>query len=735
VLLRVFQFCFLLVLTAASAGAQSNFHLKNEKEEPIEGAIVTFMSLNSDAYQILYSGRKGLVTPPSFPFPMLVKVQMMGYRTFVDTLKSATPISVTLKRAAANLGEVVVTGDYRPGYQAGSVHQIDVITREEIDRRGAVNVQDLLSQEINMQTSNDPAMGSSLAIQGTGGEHIKFLVDGVPLTGRKNGNIDLAQLNLNNIERVEIVKGPMSVLYGSDALGGVVNLITRKPKSGLNSAGFNTYYESVGTYNTDVSAVTGFGKATVGLNAGRNFFNGWSKQDTGRWQQWKPREQYFGDLRYSKTYTKTTFTYISSYFREEVLNKSEPVVTPYFARATDQNYRTWRVVQQLQATQQLSKSSSMQFAGAYSWYRYIKNTWVKDMVSLNEELSGDTLDDDTTTFKTAFFRAIYNWNPDSSAWHIMAGTEFNNDNAIGARIDGQEHAITDLGVFASVDYKIFNSLTLRPSLRYIYNSKYDAPLVPAFNIHYAHGNMIWRAGYSAGFRSPSLKELYLSFFDNGIHNVHGNPNIGPERSNNFTASAEYRGGIQNVTITGSVSAYYNAIRNRITLVEKDPLTALFQYDNLDEFYARGAEARLRAGWKNLNVETGFAYTGTNEKLKNYLTQADVAWYPEISGAVDYTVQKYKTTFSVFVKAFGERPIYRYVDNTPVRFMNEGYQLVDLSIRKPFLKNKVIITTGVKNLLNVTDVRANSGGGVHTTSGNSAMIAMGTNFFAKLSCNF
>ncbi len=706
-----------------------------EKGQPIEGAVVTYTPLAGGAPTITFSDRKGEVRFPDNFLPLILKVQMMGFATLIDTLKDPGASQRTLRPAAANLGEVVVTGDYRAGYQSGSVHQVDVITRDEIDRRAAVNVQDLLSQELNMRISNDPAMGSSVAINGTGGEHIKFLVDGVPVTGRKNGNIDLAQMNLNNVERVEIIKGPMSVLYGSDAIGGVVNLITRKQQPGVSSGRVNAYYESVGTYNFDATAGAGIGKFAANLNAGRNFFDGWSKEDTGRWQQWKPREQYFGDLRLSTTLHRTALSFTSSYFREEVFQKSEPVITPYFAYATDQNYRTWRVVQQLQATQQLSKSSSLQLTGAYSWYQYIKNTWRKDMVNMDEELTGDLSDDDTTTFKTIFARLVYNWNPDSSAWSILSGAEVNNDNAFGQRIDGQEHTITDVALFTSVDYK-WKGFVFRPSARFIYNSRYDAPLVPAFNVMYSVGKISVRTGYSAGFRSPSLKELYLDFYDNGIHNVQGNPDLEAENSDNFTFSTEYRSAVNKVNVTASISAFYNAIKNRITLVEKDPVTGLYMYENLDEFYSRGGEVRGRASYSNINLEAGFAYTGTNDVISGYEQQADIAWYPEFTAAADYTLLKSKTTFSLFWKNYGERPVYRYVNDEPVQSTNEGYQLLDASIRQPFLKDKLQVTAGAKNLLNVTDVRATSGSGVHTGSvAGGAPVAMGTFFFTKISFTF
>ncbi len=88
--------------------------------------------------------------------------------------------------------------------------------------------------------------GTNLSIRGLGGENLKVLIDGVPVIGRLNGNLDLGQMNINNADHIEMVEGPMSVIYGSNALAGVVNIITKENKNVPVSANVNGYYESVG---------------------------------------------------------------------------------------------------------------------------------------------------------------------------------------------------------------------------------------------------------------------------------------------------------------------------------------------------------------------------------------------------------------------------------------------------------------------------------------------------------
>ena len=151
----------------------------------------------------------------------------------------------------ATLEETVVTGVPMPVKLQNALAQYRIITKAAMLAQGAVTVADALTTQLNINLGNDRVLGSNITMQGLGGDKVKLLIDGLPVNGRENGNIDLGQISLNNVARIEIVQGPMSVLYGSDALGGVINIITAKATKQAVSAGFN--YEDAGRYNADVA--------------------------------------------------------------------------------------------------------------------------------------------------------------------------------------------------------------------------------------------------------------------------------------------------------------------------------------------------------------------------------------------------------------------------------------------------------------------------------------------------
>jgi len=118
--------------------------------------------------------------------------------------------------------------------------------------------------------------------------------------GRLDGNIDLSQINLSEVDHVEIVEGPMSVIYGSNALAGVINIITKENRRSSLMSGFESYYESVGVYNLNGNFSMNRKNHGIGINFGRNFFGGYSIEPDARSKQWKPKEQYNGRIHFTQ---------------------------------------------------------------------------------------------------------------------------------------------------------------------------------------------------------------------------------------------------------------------------------------------------------------------------------------------------------------------------------------------------------------------------------------------------
>ena len=130
-----------------------------------------------------------------------------------------------------NIEEVVVTGQYTPQSIKKSLYKVEVISSDDIKRMAVNNVAEVLNQTLNILIIPEKNTGDSKAnIMGLGADYTKVLVDNIPVVGDTGlgSNIDLTKLSLDNIERIEIVKGSMGVEFGNNAVAGVINIITRK---------------------------------------------------------------------------------------------------------------------------------------------------------------------------------------------------------------------------------------------------------------------------------------------------------------------------------------------------------------------------------------------------------------------------------------------------------------------------------------------------------------------------
>jgi outer membrane receptor for ferrienterochelin and colicins len=219
----------MLVLLAAKVlfGQQATIRIIDGKtKEPVAFAHVCFEGLTSATLKHFVTDIEGRV-PNQCNEVSKVAVSYVGFETLADTVRPGVSVTFELVPAVLNMSEVVVTAQLIPERADKSIYKINVINSRQIELKAATNLTDLLSTESNMRISQGGILGSSLSLQGLSGENVKFLVDGVPVVGRLNGNIDLNQLNLYNVDHVEIIEGPMSVIYGSNAIAGVVNIITK----------------------------------------------------------------------------------------------------------------------------------------------------------------------------------------------------------------------------------------------------------------------------------------------------------------------------------------------------------------------------------------------------------------------------------------------------------------------------------------------------------------------------
>jgi outer membrane receptor for ferrienterochelin and colicins len=656
---------------------------------------------------------------------MLGSVYLVNGQTAIDSIKSR------------GLNEIIVTGQIGETTQKNSVLKVKVIDLKRINLQGAYNLPSLLANELNVRINYDPMLGNSISLQGISGQNIKVMIDGVPVIGREGGSIDLSQINLSSVERIEMIEGPMGVNFGSDAMGGVINIITKKSVKNHSRMSAGTYAESIGQYNFDLQATTGFKKFGIQTNFQRNFFQGFSTDETSRAKTWKPRTQYLADLNFSYFLKNGTLRFNNSFFDEKTTDKGISTINSFEGTATDQYYLTRRIGTSLFYDKKLNNQWSLNVIATYQNYRRIRRSVFIDLTTLDEHLVNDADVQDTNYFNLYMSRGILTNRTAHKKLNYQLGYEINIDEVTGSKIQNGYASIGDYGLFGSAELKVNKQLVLRPAVRYIFNTQFAAPIIPSLNIKFDFNtNWAMRASYARGFRAPSLKELHLAFVDPN-HSLQGNENLKAETGHNFQLTFTRTNRIyKNYTLTIEPMLFYNKINNMIDLVRLNATTVAAQYNNIANFENAGFNLNTSVTSNTVTMQIGYAFSA---KQNSIMAQAGTNTYfytNEFRANTSYTYTRTETSISLFYKYNGAVQNYQYnvSDNTIILGNIADFSLLDFTVNKYFLKRKVNVTLGSKNILNTTNVQANLVTGPHGSSGNSALIAMGRTYFVTLKIN-
>lgn len=500
---------------------------------------------------------------------------------------------------------VVVTATRSPSGLGESPVAVEVVTREEIEASGAESLGEVLEEQPGLFIE-DTVTGTAIRMQGMDPEHTLILVDGQRVLGQKDGVIDLDRFQMDDVERIEIVKGPSSSLYGADAMGGVIHIITRDPTPQLR-AGLHLRGGTLG--RVDGSGDLSFGSEHVRhkLVAGWHQADPWDLDPSDEATTASGYQQ--GDVAYSlgvRPNADVKLDVDASYLQRRMAGVDQTLTGATFdtraivedARssfsgwwtATADTKLSWRLSGSLYRAQQLSDQRLSRSGDNVTDER---EQLAESSVQIDQVLGGHVL--------TAGLDGLYQ------------------DITSGRLVDGKGNR--HRGAFFVQDVWAIGPkeglhATVVPGFRLDVDSQFGAAPTPRLALAFFRDAVTLRLSVGTGFRAPNFRELYLNFENPGAgYVIAGNPELRPERSRNLNASLSWA----KDTLDTSFQVYRNDIANLInisTVDTPDGSDLLFAYANVEQAVTQGLDAQIR--WKPdpVALELGYAFTDARDKARN-----------------------------------------------------------------------------------------------------------------------
>lgn len=551
--------------------------------------------------------------------PAELTVRSVGYETKTLVLESDVTgnLVVRLKKSLLNLDEVTVTGTRTEKTVAETPVMTRIVPSEVLQRNDFESMIDVLEYNIPGLRFNTDPRGNNIQVQGLENSYILILVDGERLSTTPGGPIDFDRLTTANIKKIEVLKGAASALYGSSAMGMVINIITDIPKRPQEGWAKVRY----GKYN-DLQLDAGVGMKYKGFYA-QTLFNRTSSDgydltpETPESFTENPSHHMTIEekLGWNNQYSRITVK--GSLYWGEVENPWESTAPTHYRSLT----------KTLQVNAEHAFNDRYKLYGTYAGDFYTRKT-VYDFLYLPD--STNAWSHEQTV------RLVDEFKP----WDnlvIVKGFEWNGTKNYNKMQYGKEKTIRDMddaNLFAQADWMITDRLEVIGGFRYTHNSEFGSAFTPKINLMYSPGNFKIRAGYSRGFKTPGLTELYSDFNMGSVsHNI-GNPDLKAEHSDYFSVSGEYT---WQGRLMLTAELYQNTVDNKINSYNvdiEDPkpgeLGTELRYENVKGVRIRGAEATatyypvsallLRTSYAfcdALNKETGLQLSGNSKHAMNW----------------------------------------------------------------------------------------------------------------------
>lgn len=533
---------YILVLSTSYTFAQEVILRGIIKDSEGHGLPKTTVSLGSK--QVLSNNDGSYELKQIATGSTVLEVKRLGFKIHRDTLHIALGINIfdiVLQREDQNIENVFVTRQRKGHSNAESLIKIEnsimpvtIVDRRTIQLMGSRRLDEVVKEQTGIAIVNDVSAGArsvGVQMQGFGSEYIMVLIDGQPMVGRNGGNFDLSRISVSNVERIEITKGAASLLYGGDALGGTINVITKHHITAPQLYGSISY----GTNNTTDISVDGEApilknKGSIALNTNYYHTDGFNTdQGNIKGTTAPPYDSYGAQARFRYRFNDNNLLSIMGRggLRRSFMDKDFGV-----------NFKTQDILDEYDIN--LSANFEHRINDRWkSMTRYYLTRYNADMsVTLSQ---GDSVDQ--TQFGQLLHRLeqqlAYTLTDKLDVISGLGGTL----ESIDQNILNNQNNITSYFAYSQANWQALKHLEITGGLRYDYIANYGWRLDPSMALKYNILPVLtFKAAYGTAFKAPDMRKMYQVSYN-------------PAHNNMMVGSMVLRNTINEMMQAGQLSQY------------------------------------------------------------------------------------------------------------------------------------------------------------------------------------
>jgi len=640
------------------------------------------------------------------------------------------------------LDEVVITATRTLRQLSSLPMPVQLVSKADIKQSNSLRLSDILNEQTGLITIPDFGGGEGIQMQGLDSQYTLILIDGVPLIGRSAGTLDLNRITVGNIKQIEIVKGASSSLYGSEAIGGVINIITDTPKYGIRGEA-NIRSGSFGTNDLGLSLSQRKDKLGLSFFINRFSSNGFDFDESTPVPSVSPFSNYTFDTKISYEFSdKLDFVFSGRYFSQSQDNISQNLQTQELFTG-DSSIDEWNT--RLTTTYKVNDN----FETIFEFYA----TQYKTEEFLNDS-NGNLFSE--SDFNQQFIRPELRSTWSKGKGELTTGLGLTHE-TLERTFFSNKPIFNAPFIFAQYDWKPNENLNIIFGARYDDHNQYESQFNPKFAINYEFNEKLSvKASAGRGFKAPDFRQLFFNFSNStvgyrvlgynlvastlpdlidqgqvilrqGINLDDFTNDLQPESSNNYNLGFAYKP-FKKVKV--DLNVFRNDINNLIDTRAVATILAngqnIFSYQNIDEVFTQGLEFNV-AYKANDRLRMSFGYQLLYAKDKEAIDIFESGSVIDQQGTeiilftdqyfglfnrsrhmgnfkVFYTIPQWKLDVNLratYRSRFGlaDSNGNNYLD-TFDEFV-DGYSIIDIAFNKQLFKNYEI-GFGADNIFNFTD---------------------------------